>query len=1110
MSNRGRIPKQRLGFYTSESFLRSINLAFDIDVPERIAHFQPTSKSAILFSSILGLRKSRAFLVIAPYGSGKSITSTAAIHLLENRADSQTTLKEISQRWRGVDSNLYSFSKERLELKGSSRGLALTISGYAPNLSSALITSLRASLARGGFRQSERFLKKLNNLTVTEVLRAIADFLPKLIQQGVDRIAIVWDEFGRHLEGIVESGETASLDDVQVLAEFASRYFTVPLTFTVLMHQSLLNYAINLPQSSKREWKKIEGRFESIQYIDDSKEIYKLVSKIIASQRKIHIDNDKLASVIATVQPYELYGSCTPQEIEEIVVSSYPLEPFALYLLPRVSARVAQNERTVFSFIFEKLKDESLGPSELYDYFSDDMRSDTALGGTYRQWLETQSALSKASSEIEIKILKTACLLGLGISGERSQCSRQMLVHAAAGFEKPDIVEKSIDNLLEKKLLLFRKTKDSISIWHGADLDLRGKLEEEKNELAPFFNVCEFINTDLAPEPQKPLRYNAQFHITRYFSARYIDFKELKKIAANNPSLFLPNDADGYIYYIIVKSDEERFLSLQIIEGLRNLPNRIVFCVPDKYRDFSDAALEVACLNKLSTDHFLLNEDPMIAPELKIMLMDAQSHLLNLLSKTYAPRYGGSIWIAGGEAKVLKNYQHLREFLSDTMEKAYSLTPKISNEIFVRKTLRQNLVNSRRKFIFALLEQYGDPTLGLQGYTPDVSLFRTFMLNTGLYQEHEQGHYSFVAPDRLADKGMKEVWTIIKRFYTEPSQEPKSLRVLFSELISEPFGVRPSLLPIFLAAGYKAFPHAIEIKKNSEYLPDILPSTIEDMCAYPDLYSFVVYSLDFEKQEYLRRIIALFSGNSAKRINEHELLRSAYDSIIEWKLNLPPAALEMKLEQDDARSLQVILRRNPDPYELFIVQLPNYYSEGRLFNYSQDKMITRIELAKRYIEDVQIDLYNKAASSFAAAFELDLDDTRELPKCIMEWIASLPQNIEDTFTNDFLKGFFERLRRNYPNTESLLNSISSYLIGSTIRKWGDQQLRDFRIKLQIVRDEIEDKAMLITTSSENSQNYLATKLLESRLIKIKQQLLQIGNEDMMRELFLRVLEKEIK
>ena len=66
MSNRGRIPKQRLGFYTSESFLKSINLAFDIDVPERIAHFQPTSKSAILFSSILGLRKSRAFLVIAP------------------------------------------------------------------------------------------------------------------------------------------------------------------------------------------------------------------------------------------------------------------------------------------------------------------------------------------------------------------------------------------------------------------------------------------------------------------------------------------------------------------------------------------------------------------------------------------------------------------------------------------------------------------------------------------------------------------------------------------------------------------------------------------------------------------------------------------------------------------------------------------------------------------------------------------------------------------------------------------------------------------------------------------------------------------------------------
>ena len=1110
MSLRGRPPKQKLGIFTSESFLRSINLALDIDVPDRIAHFQPTSKSVMLFSSILGQTKSRAFLVIAPYGSGKSITATSAIHLLENRLESTAILQEVSQRWRGIDSSVFQLYDNRLASKSTKRGVALTLSGYLPKVSTALIIALRSALSRCDFNKSERFLQKLEGLSVAEILRELQSFLPKLIDQGFDRFAIVWDEFGRHLDGIVESGETASLDEVQFLAEFVSRYTFVPMTFTVLMHQGLLNYATNLPQSSKREWKKIEGRFETIQYVDDSKEIYKLISQIIRAKKKTNFGDTKIRSVIESVHALNLLGLLSIKEVQEILVSSYPLEPYTLYLLPRVSARVSQNERTIFSFIFEMLSQEPLGPDALYDYFSEAMRADTTLGGTYRQWLETQSALSKASNELESKILKTACLLGLGVSGERSQCSRSMLVQAVAGFGTIEPVEKSISSLLEKKLLLYRKNKDSIGIWHGADLDLRGKLDEEKNVQIAFFNTSEFINSDFSPEPLKPLRYNAQYKITRYFNAQYIDFNKLKKIAIEDKSRLLPQDSDGSIYYVLINNENDRATALSFLVGLTNLSHRVIMCLPEKYRDLSDAALEVSCLKKLNQDHFLLNEDPMIGPELKIMLGDAQAHLFNLLAKTYAPRPEGAIWISNGVIRNLESYQDLREFLSMTMEKAYGQTPKISNEMFVRKSLRQNLVNSRRKFIFALLEQYGEPQLGLQGYTPDVSLFRTFMLNTGLYKELENGNASFVEPNELADKGMKAVWKKIQIFFTEANAEPKSLQTLFKELSSEPYGIRPALLPIFLAAGYKAFPHAIEIKRNGEYLPDILPSTIEDMYASPDLYSFTVYALDALKSEYLRKVIALFSGNSAKRISEHELLRSAYDSITDWKLRLPPATLEMKLEHDDARNMQTVLRRNPDPYEFFIIQLPRLFSAEGLSESANDEMLERIKQAKKHLEDVQIGLYQNAAFAFASAFEMDIQNTSELSKQMKNWIASLPENIEAAFSDDSLKGFIARLRMPYPNTESMLNSIASYLIGSTIGKWGEQQLREFRIKLQVVRDDIEEKAMLLATGTDNGQTDMAKKLLEARLFKIKQQLLKIGNEKLLHEVFNRVLEKEIK
>ena len=62
-----------------EAFLRSINIELDADQPDRIGHFQPTEKSISLLDLLLSKTGDRAHLVVAPYGSGKSITSTVSL-----------------------------------------------------------------------------------------------------------------------------------------------------------------------------------------------------------------------------------------------------------------------------------------------------------------------------------------------------------------------------------------------------------------------------------------------------------------------------------------------------------------------------------------------------------------------------------------------------------------------------------------------------------------------------------------------------------------------------------------------------------------------------------------------------------------------------------------------------------------------------------------------------------------------------------------------------------------------------------------------------------------------------------------------------------------------
>ena len=55
--------------------------------------------------------------------------------------------------------------------------------------------------------------------------------------------------------------------------------------FALLLHQGLSRYATNTSVTVQREWKKIEGRFETIQFVDDSKELYQLIGQIMRQIR---------------------------------------------------------------------------------------------------------------------------------------------------------------------------------------------------------------------------------------------------------------------------------------------------------------------------------------------------------------------------------------------------------------------------------------------------------------------------------------------------------------------------------------------------------------------------------------------------------------------------------------------------------------------------------------------------------------------------------------------------------------------------------------------------------------------------------------------------------
>ncbi len=123
-----------------------------------------------------------------------------------------------------------------------------------------------------------------------------------------------------------------------------------------------------------------------------------------------------------------------------------------------------------------------------------------------------------------------------------------------------------------------------------------------------------------------------------------------------------------------------------------------------------------------------------------------------------------------------------------------------------------------------------------------------------------------------------------------PSQ--KDSPISFSELQRPPYGMRRGLFPIFLAAAIRAFPAPRSIAHNGDYIRDILPSVIEDMCRNPDDFELTVLRLGKAETGYLEEIFHVLTGEAPT--STEDLIRQCYDALQEWKAGLPESALRTR------------------------------------------------------------------------------------------------------------------------------------------------------------------------------------------------------------------------
>ncbi|MDG3043129.1 hypothetical protein [Roseicyclus marinus] len=1041
------------------TILKSINIVEDFASPVRASHYRPTSKSLEIVRSVIGDNGSRATSVIASYGSGKSIAAMIGALLVEGNAEKIAALEEAGLRLSEFDPVV---SARLASTKaGRVRGLAIVLSGFVPTPMTAIAQVL-------GIGPQE---------SMTALFRAIEEYL----RVGkYDRIAFVWDEFGRHLEALSSAGRAEELAYVQDLAEWVTRRKSPSATLTLLLHQEFHRYSGRLGQSEQAVWKKIEGRFDTLRIVEDSDEIYTFIADIVAEQ--VTEGRPRITRKIASIaHDLGIFPFLRDEDVVRgILQKAAPLTPSALYLLPKIAGRVGQNERTIFSFLATEVpkdKGSAVGVEALYRYFSEAMRTDTGIGGTHKRFIETESARDRAKTSAEREVLAGSTLLHLARPSNSGAVSREQLaVFIELGsLHDRRAINEAIEDLLNRKLLIHRKLTDDISVWHGSDIDIRALVREKSDALRGQSNSVQRIG-DLVSDPvYLAAEYNHAFKLTRFARGVFVELDDLRSPKKRAEILQRADSLDALVAMVVDGSVED----FESIRGpwMAESPHLIV-ALQLQRPDLDAACLEAAALTELARDEDLLGMDPLVEREIQDLRESALEYVSARASHLTDPEAGEVQWYSGGRLIGAGDEMNVSSILTQIFQTRFPQTPRISNEQIVRHKVTAQTKSARKRLLLGILERSGVDDMGYEDATSaDASIYRTTLLSSGLYDPEGR---SWRQPDQLSDPALGMVWSELKAFFTSPAVHPKSFSGIIGILGKPPYGIRKGLLPILVTGALRAFGEVIAIRRNVDgawrYIDDIQPSVMEDICENPDLFEVEVVAASHDIKVVIEQMIGEFKP--VPDLVETDIIRAFFDAVISWKRNLPPAALRSRNLGDEATRLQRALRQSgDDPVSLLFRALPSVAGRQTL----DGTTVEFVSVARRQIERMTLSYVEEAIGASRRAFEAGSGMTTEgLLDAAHGWASQIPSAVSRDGTLDRVaRGVLNRARRAKDGKDSeasFVRALSAMLTGFDFEEWDDNVARKFSRDLRARIREIEDVALDNSTDDAEIAPFIERKI----------------------------------
>lgn len=915
---------------------------------------------------------------------------------------------------------------------------------------------------------------EFNPLINTDVVKLYEETNHILKEQyGFDGIIIVFDEFSKFIEASADINSSMNLKILQDFAELSSRSKDPQMHLVCVTHKTINEYISKIPQEKIDAWRAIEGRFKEVLFNASSQQNYELISNAIVkdlNKVKEILKNKELDSDKRVWSAQNLFNYNNEEYMQHIVEGCFPLNPYSTYALPVISEKVAQNERTLFTYLSKnepnslidlvnnKAEFDLVTIDKIYDYFEPLFRKETFNDAIHDVWVKTDTALKIVYSEEAKKIVKALGVIYI-INDFISLPPTEKILCDVLDINKEKLTEE-INNLRNLNVLVLRKSNETLDFIPLSSVDIKGKITSlvETKFKAP--KLADIYNEVVSLKYILPKRYNDNYKMTRFFKRTFMNINQVTAYLSAE-KLLNEYGTDGLIIDLICEEAED---NQKAIEWLNNInDNRVILVLPKEVTTIKEDISEYKAIEFLKADKEFLKEDAAIESQLDILFDDIVEKITQYISNTYDISYKKSIVYINNKKYSGIKTQMLSECLSKICEENFGASPIINNELINKHELTTPIKKARNIIIDMLLNN-SYLNFDYNKNSVECTLFRATVVNKGLLGNK----------DTYSDD-IRVILEQINEFFVRANNEEVSFDILYDSLISNKnkISIRKGILPIYLAFVLKDYKEESIIYLKSgrsskkELVLDV--NIIENINNNPADYIIKVEEGTAEKDTYVNTLLEIFSEylqkkSTNKYVDIVQGMRSWIQSLSLFTQNHKYDFVTNELIKGEIVKLRSELVKYEINYRSFVFEDLLKYLKAENYN----ECLMKLKEVKAYLNSHD----NRVREHLIKVTKEVIDKHYKgtLTGSLIKWYTDLTDDQKEHLYNTETNKFMKFIQSNEHSEIEAVNKLAQIFTGLSIEDWNDNSINAYLEGIKESKSLVEDYE--IAADSQDGQGLI--------------------------------------